>query len=216
MGGWHWSLCIGIAKQRKQCHGSTIFSKHNFSCFSVFNFILLQTCRSCLHMNVGSDDKRFRLVDVSCGTREGETGVGSEYNFSGAAVPTVNNGVPSLETHLEEVKYHRNGSDQQEQFASVWYSTANILSRCEAWNMPITVADGRPIRRGSAAARLLGLRCLVLSGRGLWNGPIPCPEEFYRLWCVIVCNLQATRTSLPWPALRCYGRGAGLEHNKGL
>jgi hypothetical protein len=24
----------------------------------------------------------------------------------------------------------------------------------------------------------------VLSGRGLCDGPIPCPEEFYRLWCV--------------------------------
>ena len=30
----------------------------------------------------------------------------------------------------------------------------------------------------------------MLSGRGLCDGPIPCPEEFYRLWCVIVCDLE--------------------------
>jgi hypothetical protein len=29
----------------------------------------------------------------------------------------------------------------------------------------------------------------VLSGRGLCDGPIPRPEESYRLWCVSVCDL---------------------------
>jgi hypothetical protein len=26
--------------------------------------------------------------------------------------------------------------------------------------------------------------CCMLSGRGLYNGPIPGPEECHRLWCV--------------------------------
>jgi hypothetical protein len=30
--------------------------------------------------------------------------------------------------------------------------------------------------------------CCVLSSRGLCDGPIPRPEESYRLWCVIVCD----------------------------
>jgi hypothetical protein len=30
--------------------------------------------------------------------------------------------------------------------------------------------------------------CCVLSGRGLCDGPIPRPEESYRLWCVTVCD----------------------------
>jgi hypothetical protein len=30
----------------------------------------------------------------------------------------------------------------------------------------------------------------VLSGRGFCDGPIPRPEESYRLWCVIVCDLE--------------------------
>jgi hypothetical protein len=28
----------------------------------------------------------------------------------------------------------------------------------------------------------------VLSGRGLCDGPIPRPEEYYRLWCVSECD----------------------------
>jgi hypothetical protein len=57
----------------------------------------------------------------------------------------------------------------------------------------------RDLRRGSAAARLLGLRirispgawmsvsreCCGLSGGGLCDGPITRPEESYRVWCVL-------------------------------
>jgi hypothetical protein len=58
------------------------------------------------------------------------------------------------------------------------------------------------LRRGSATVRLLGLRvrlprrehgCLSLASvvlSGLCVGPIPRPEESYRLWCVNVCCLE--------------------------
>jgi hypothetical protein len=56
----------------------------------------------------------------------------------------------------------------------------------------------RSLRRGSTAARLLGLwvrippgawmsvscRCCVLSGRGLCDGLVTRPEENYRVWCI--------------------------------
>ena len=62
----------------------------------------------------------------------------------------------------------------------------------------------RGLRRRSAAARLLRLwvrippgawmyvccECCVLSGRGLCDGLITRPEESYRLWCVVVCDLE--------------------------
>ena len=32
--------------------------------------------------------------------------------------------------------------------------------------------------------------CCVLSGRGLWVGLITYLEESYRLWCVVVCDLE--------------------------
>src|SRR5215475_13396569 len=33
-------------------------------------------------------------------------------------------------------------------------------------------------------------KCFVLSGRGLCNELITRPEESYRLWCVVVCDLE--------------------------
>jgi hypothetical protein len=41
-------------------------------------------------------------------------------------------------------------------------------------------------------------RVFVLSGRGLCDGPIPRPEESYRLWCVSECDqVKITKTSTP-------------------
>jgi len=65
----------------------------------------------------------------------------------------------------------------------------------------------------SAAARLLRLwvqiqpgawmsvcyECCVLSGRGLCEGLITRPEESYRLWCVVVCDLETSWMRRPWP-----------------
>ena len=34
--------------------------------------------------------------------------------------------------------------------------------------------------------------CCVLSGRGLCDELITRPEESYRLWCVIVCDLETS------------------------
>jgi len=77
----------------------------------------------------------------------------------------------------------------------------------------------RGLRRRSAAARLLRSwvrippgewifvcnECCVLSGRGLCDKLITRPEESYRLWCVVVCDLETSRTRRPWPT----GGGGG-------
>jgi hypothetical protein len=34
--------------------------------------------------------------------------------------------------------------------------------------------------------------CCVLSGRGLFDELITCPEEFYRLWRVVVCDQETS------------------------
>jgi len=66
--------------------------------------------------------------------------------------------------------------------------------------MPVSVATQ------SAAARQLRLwvrippgawmfvcyECCVLSGRGLCDELITRPEESYRLWCVVVCDLETS------------------------
>ena len=72
----------------------------------------------------------------------------------------------------------------------------------------------RGLRRRSSAARLLRLwvrippgawmfvccECCVLSGRGLCDGLIPRPEESYRLWRVIVCDQETSKTRRLKPA----------------
>jgi len=53
--------------------------------------------------------------------------------------------------------------------------------------------------------------CCVLSGRGLCDELITRPEKSYRLWCVVVCNLETSRMRRPWPAL---GRSATAKKRK--
>jgi hypothetical protein len=76
-------------------------------------------------------------------------------------------------------------------------------------------------RRRSAAARLLRLwvriptgawilsvvSVVCLSGRRLCDGLIIRPEESYRLWSVVVCELDTSWIRRPWPT----GVGGGAE-----
>jgi len=41
--------------------------------------------------------------------------------------------------------------------------------------------------------------CFVLSGRGLCDELITRPEESYRLWCVVVCDLENLMNEEPCP-----------------
>jgi hypothetical protein len=73
----------------------------------------------------------------------------------------------------------------------------------------------RGLRHRSAAARLLRLRvripprawmfvcceCCLLSDMGLCDKLITRPEESYRMWCVIVCDLETSRMRRPCPML---------------
>ena len=52
----------------------------------------------------------------------------------------------------------------------------------------------------------------VLSRRGLGDGPIPRPEESYRLCCVIVCDLETSNMGRPGPALDCCTREKKSSH----
>jgi hypothetical protein len=68
------------------------------------------------------------------------------------------------------------------------------------------------LRHRSAATRLLGLwvrippeawmsfscECCVLSGRGLCDRLITHPEESFRLWWVVECDLETSRMRRPW------------------
>jgi len=44
----------------------------------------------------------------------------------------------------------------------------------------------------------------VLSGRGLCDELITCPEESYRMWCVVVCDLEISRIGAPYIYIYIY------------
>ena len=48
-----------------------------------------------------------------------------------------------------------------------------------------------------------GFGCCVLSGRGLCHKLITLPEESYRMWCVVVCDLGTSRMRRPWSTRGC-------------
>jgi hypothetical protein len=45
--------------------------------------------------------------------------------------------------------------------------------------------------------------CCVFSGRGLCDELITRPEESYRMWCVIECELETSWMRRPWPSGGC-------------
>ena len=75
----------------------------------------------------------------------------------------------------------------------------------------------RGLRRRSVATRLLRwwvrippeacksvrCECSVLSDRGLCDELITRPEDSYRLWCVVVCDLETSWMRKTWPIGGC-------------
>ena len=45
---------------------------------------------------------------------------------------------------------------------------------------------------------LICCECRVLSDGGLCDELITRPEEFYQLWCVVVCDLETSRIGAPY------------------
>ena len=82
----------------------------------------------------------------------------------------------------------------------------NVAVSWQAFTQYTMDTTSAVLRRRSAATRLLGLRvrippgawmslcceCYVLSGIGLCDGLITRPEESYRLWCVVECDLETS------------------------
>ena len=54
----------------------------------------------------------------------------------------------------------------------------------------------------------------MLSGRGLGDELITRPEESYRLWCVVVCDLETTKILVNEEAKAHYGAVAPKEREK--
>jgi len=44
---------------------------------------------------------------------------------------------------------------------------------------------------------------VLISGTGLCDGLITCPEESYRMWCVSECDRKASRVRKPCSTMGC-------------
>ena len=56
------------------------------------------------------------------------------------------------------------------------------------------------------------LMCVcVFLGRGLCDEMITRPEESYRQWCAVVCDLETSRMRRPWSALGLSAPGEESE-----
>jgi hypothetical protein len=81
-----------------------------------------------------------------------------------------------------------------------------LAARSKAW------AFGRALT-GIVGSNPIGgmgvclLRVFVLSGRGLSDGLITRPAEYYRLWCVSECDLETSKKRRPGPNLGCCATG---------
>jgi hypothetical protein len=121
-------------------------------------------------------------------------------------------GMPTLHVLFEEEDF----CEWNVQISSLT-SEAVVLNVC-VFNLVIPYKSRsqwpRVLRRRSSAARLLRLwiriqpgawmffccECCVLSGRGLCDELITRPEESYRMWRVVVCHQETSKTRRLKPA----------------
>ena len=80
-----------------------------------------------------------------------------------------------------------------------------MAARSKAWVCGRSLAEIVGSNPTGEAWMFVCCECYVLSGRVLCDELITRPEESYRLWCVVVCDLGNSRIRRPWPAL---GRSA--------
>jgi hypothetical protein len=66
------------------------------------------------------------------------------------------------------------------------------------------VGEKKPWRLASSSLRLFN-DFNYLGANINCDELITCPEESYRLWCIVVCDLETSKMRRPWPAL---GRSA--------
>jgi len=104
---------------------------------------------------------------------------------------------------ITEVKKNTLGSPGTKRKYDKIINNSSVRCKCQSqWP--------RGLKRRSMAARLLRswvrippgawmfvyCECCVLLGRGLCDELITRPEESYRLWCVVVCDLETTKKFL--------------------
>ena len=76
-------------------------------------------------------------------------------------------------------------------------STQDLSRRAVCGRSPAEIVGSNP----TGGMDVCCCKCCVLLGRGLCDELITHPEESYRLWCVVLCELETSRMRRPWHAL---------------
>ena len=63
---------------------------------------------------------------------------------------------------------------------------------CVCGRSPVEIPGSNPTGLGGECMSVC-CECCVLSGRGLCDGLITRSEESYRLWCVVVCDVETSK-----------------------
>jgi hypothetical protein len=91
-----------------------------------------------------------------------------------------------------------------------------VAARSKAWVCGCSLVG---IAGSNPAVTDICCECCVLSGRDLCVGLIIRPEESYRLWCVVVCDREASTLRKPvhWglSSHEGMGRGKEIQHHFG-
>ena len=95
--------------------------------------------------------------------------------------------------------------------SSVGYLPVPVAARSKAWVCGRSSAE--IVGSNSTGGRDICIECCVLSGRGLCDELITRPEESYRLWCVVVCDLETSWMGSSWPAGGCSSRNQQTNIN---
>jgi hypothetical protein len=86
------------------------------------------------------------------------------------------------------------------------FLTLNSVS----WPVPMAARSKAWVCSRSPPETVSSNHCCVLLGRGLCDELITRPEESYRAWCVVVCDLETSRMRNACPAL---GRSVTAQTN---
>jgi hypothetical protein len=126
-----------------------------------------------------------------------------------------------IKEFLEQLSNYQLFKETFSRSALFWDSTQLIIV------MPCRSQWPCGLRRRSSASRLLRLwvrippatwmsvwcDCCVLSCRGLCDELITRPVESYRLWCLVLCDIETSWKRRPWPTGGCRAKNKKNNSN---
>jgi hypothetical protein len=96
--------------------------------------------------------------------------------------------------HAKQTHVHAHRTVQFTTYLTLSKIISNLRLICMAWHLFCTLSIVMGLfKHNPEAWMFVCCECCVLSGRGLCDQLITRTEESYRMWCVVVCDLETSR-----------------------